>query len=530
MSRESVKFGTAREDPRGPGAGRAWLALLAFGCTTAPAPETGATPSPERPNVLFIAVDDLRPELGCYGAAHVLSPNIDRLASEGVLFERAYCQSAVCNPSRASLMTGKDPETIGVLDLHTDLRVVSPDVVTLPQHLRGHGWRTASIGKIYHNIFPDEPSWDVRAYLPGFPFDPDAVYAGEEGLAFQALRTERLVAAGRGESAKDRFGHYYLKAQATEAPDVPDAAYYDGAQTDWAVEQLAELARGEAPFFLAVGYYRPHLPFNAPKKYWDLYDREAIPLATGPAAEAVRDAPVMAINNLRELRGYTDFAHLSFPYESTLTEAERRLLKHGYLASVSYVDAQVGRLLSRLDELGLGGDTIVVLWGDHGWKLGEHRSWGKMTNYEIDTRVPLIVRAPGAQRAGRRVRSMVELVDLFPTLCELVGAPLREDLEGTSLVPLLCGDGPAKSAVFSMYLREGIWVGPDGAEHIGHAIRTDRYRLVEWRERETGAVSGLELYDEVADPGETQNVAGRPENAALVEELLGRLHEGRKGE
>ncbi len=420
-------------------------------------------------------------------------------------------------------MTGKYPETIGVLDLRTDLRKVQPDVVTLPQHLRSGGYFTASVGKIFHNIFPDEPSWDLRHSIPGFPFDPDAVYLGEEGRRIQARRVEEWEKLGRAENRKDRFGHYYVKAQATEAPDVADAAYYDGAQTDWAVEELAKLGQREEPFFLAVGYYRPHLPFNAPRRYWDLYQRAELPLATGPEAELVLNAPPMAINNLRELRGYTDFSGLGHPFETVLGLAEQRLLKHGYLASVSYVDAQVGRLLDRLEELGLADNTVVVLWGDHGWKLGEHRSWGKMTNYEIDVRVPLLLRVPGAQQAGRRVKAPVELVDLFPTLCEVVGAPIPEDLEGTSLVPLLTHDAPWSDAAFSVFLREGIWVGPGGKEHIGRAIRTSTHRLVEWRSRVSSEVSGIELYDHRVDPCESNNVAEEPRNESLVEELRARL-------
>jgi iduronate 2-sulfatase len=492
-----------------------WVCLC--GCTS-------ANKDARRPNVLFIAIDDLRPELGCYGASHVISPNIDRLAESGVVFERAYCQSAVCNPSRASLMTGKYPETIGVLDLGTDLRKVQPDVVTLPQHLRTDGYFTASIGKIYHNIFPDEASWDLRQYIPGFPFDPDAVYLSQKGQAIQKDRIEQWTKRGRAEQRKDRFGHYYVKAQATEAPDVADSAYYDGAQTDWAVDQLAKLALQQEPFFLAVGYYRPHLPFNAPSRYWDLYDRAQIPLATGPAAAPVQNAPGMAINNMRELRGYSDYSNLAHPSASALSVDDQRLLIHGYLASVSYVDAQVGRLLEQLDQLGLAQNTIVVLWGDHGWKLGEHQSWGKMTNYEIDVRVPLLVRAPGAQLAGRRVTASVELVDLFPTLCDLTGAPIPADLEGSSLAPLLKQDVPWTDAAFSMYLREGIWVGPDGQEHIGRSIRTNSHRLVEWRSRASQELTGLELYDHKTDPAESRNVAEVPQNAILVEALRERLH------
>ncbi len=489
-------------------------------------------PGGQQRNVLFIPVDDLRPELGCYGAEHVVSPNIDRLASGGIVLRQAHCQSAVCNPSRASLLTGLRPDSTRVWDLQTDLRTVLPDVVTLPQYFRKSGYHTASIGKVFHNIFPDPPSWDERKYLDGFPFDPDAVYAGEEGVTIQAERRQRIIDEGRAEERKDRFGHFYLKAQATERTNVPDNAYYDGAQTDWAVDKLGELAARDEPFFLAVGYYRPHLPFNCPKKYWDLYDPDEIPLA--PNDFVPHGAPGMAINNMRELRGYTDFSDVKHPSEGKLTEAEARHLKHGYLACVSYIDTQIGRLLDRLDELGLSENTTVVLWGDHGWKLGEHNSWAKMTNYEIDTHVPLIFRSPGQIRAGLSSDGMVEFVDVYPTLCQLCGLPVPSNLEGLSMTPLFSNPArPWKSAVFSQFLREGIWVGPDGIEYMGYAIRTDRYRYVEWHRWEGGgkmeeALSGVELYDHRSDPQENENLASRPEMKEIVSSLSGRLAAGWK--
>ena len=501
----------------------ALLLLASLLLSTCAGPSEGGRNSAP-PNVLFIPVDDLRPELGCYGAEHAITPSLDRLAESGVLFRRAYCQSAVCNPSRASLMTGKRPDTIGVLDLRTELRAGSPDVVTLPQHFRRHGYFTASTGKIYHNVFPDEPSWDERVYLLGYPFDPDAVYRGEAGLAIQEEKRQKRIANGRGKSGKDRFGFHYLKAQATEAPDVEDAAYYDGAQTDWAVKKLGELAERDEPFFLAVGYYRPHLPFNAPKRYWDLYDRDALPLAENDFVP--RGAPSMAPNTQRELRGYTDFRDAKHPAEEPLSETDQRRLKHGYLASVSYVDAQIGRLLDALDEHGLAENTIVVVWGDHGWKLGEHGGWGKMTNYEVDTRVPLLVRAPG-RGGGLDTSALVEFVDLFPTLCELCDVPVPDDLEGTSFLPLFADpDRPWKSAVFSQYLRQGIWVGPDGESYHGRAIRTERYRYVEWRHHETDELAGFELYDQVVDPQENENIADRPQHRALLARLRDRLTAG----
>lgn len=478
------------------------------------------------PNVLFIAVDDLRTELGCYGASYAITPNIDRLAREGVLFTQAHCQQAVCNPSRASVMTGRRPESLGVLDLRTDFRTAHPDLVTLPQQLHGSGYRTWSIGKIFHNNLPDPKSWsDPRTFLDGFPFDPDAVYCDPRNVAALEARKAELTAAGQDKRHIDRFGKWYLKCVATESPDVPDAAYFDGAQAEFAVSKLAELKAAGTPFFAAVGFYRPHLPFNAPKRYWDLYDRDAIPLADDRAP--VQDAPPMAINTMRELRGYTDFRDAPTPPEGPLTEAQMRLLRHGYLASVSYTDAQIGKLLDALDRLGLAENTVVVLWSDHGWKLGHHQSWCKMTNYEVDTRVPLIVKAPGRQVTGARCDALVELVDLYPTLCALCDAPLPDGLEGTSFAPLL--RDPArqwKEAVFSVFLREGIWVAPDGIEYFGRAIRTATHRYVEWTVRKTGALAARELYDHRTDPGENVNVAGLAANRAVVDELAARLRAG----
>jgi arylsulfatase A-like enzyme len=486
---------------------------------------TGCRPPSEqsRPNVLFIAVDDLRPEIGAYGNPHVRTPHMDRLAQSGVTFTRAYVQQAVCNPSRASLMTGLRPDTLRVWDLQTGFRDTTPDAVTLPQHFRRHGYHAAAIGKIYHNVIPDPASWsEPWLHIDGYPFDPDAVYRHPVNVAIQEARKKEILAAGRQERSIDRYGQWYLKANATEIVDGPDDLYYDGAQTDVALEKLGELKDREEPFFFAIGYYRPHLPFNAPKRYWDLYDPDTLPRAEN--LSPAESAPPMAVNNMRELRGYSDFAHAPHPIDGGLTESEARHLKHGYYASVSYVDAQVGRLLDRLEELDLADDTIVVLWGDHGWKLGEHRSWGKMTNYEIDTRAPLIIRAPGWP-TNLKVPGLVEFVDVYPTLCELAGLPVPGELEGQSTVPLFeKPDRPWKTAAFSQFLREGIWVAPDGVEYMGYSVRTDRYRYVEWVSWETGELVARELYDHETDPRETVNLATRPEHADRVAEL-GRLRQ-----
>jgi arylsulfatase A-like enzyme len=472
------------------------------------------------PNVLFLAVDDLRPELGVYGAKHVESPHIDALARSSTMFTRAYCQSALCNPSRASMMTGLRPDTLRVWDLQTDFRSTRPEATTIPQRFRAHGYRTVGIGKIFHNTFPDAASWDEEMRIPGYPFDPDAVYRSASEVAAIEERKRQITAQGQQQRYIDRYGEWYLKGSATEAPDVADNAYFDGAQTDAAIAKLRELRDESKPFFFGVGYYRPHLPFNAPKRYWDLYDRERIPLS--PYPQRARGAPLMAGNMNRELRGYRDFANAPRPHEGSLTEAQQRLLRHGYFASVSYIDAQIGRLLAELDRLKLADNTIIVLWGDHGWKLGEHNSWGKMTNYEIDTRIPLLIRAPGV-RPGV-CNGLVESVDLFPTLCALSDVPAPGGMEGSNLTPLLRDPRrrSGKRAIFTQYLRNGIWVAPDGVEYMGRAIRTESHRYVEWRKWPTGDLAGRELYDLTQDPAETVNL----DDARLMDTLAARLQRG----
>ena len=485
-------------------------------------------PAKEKPNILFIAVDDLRPELGCYGNNYVISPNIDRLAHDGITFTQAHCQSAVCNPSRASLLTGLRPDTIKVWDLRTNFRDNMPDAVTLPQYFKKNGYHTVGIGKIYHNIIPDDLSWcEPKLRINGYPFDPDAVYRSEKGIEYIENRKEQITSEGKQDRYIDRYGEWYLKAMAYEMPDVPDNAYFDGAQTDVAVEKLAELQKMDKPFFFGVGYYRPHLPFNVPKKYWDMYKREEIPLAENDFVP--KNVPPMALNNLRELKGYTDFKHIVHPLEGKLTEEESRVLKHGYLASVTYIDAQIGRLLKRLKELKLDKNTIVVLWGDHGWKLGEHNSWCKMTDFEIDTRVPMIISSPGTK--GKKIKSdrMVEYVDIYPTLCEMSGLKIPSGLEGISAVPLIADpEKPWKKAVFSQFLREGIWVGPDGIEYMGYSIRTERYRYNEWINWKTKELAAIELYDHLHDPGENENIAVGNEHSQLIRELSKRLKAGWK--
>lgn len=494
----------------------------------APAAAPRVPPAKARPNILFIPVDDMRPELGCYGSRVVKSPNIDALAKDGVVFTQAHCSQAVCNPSRASLLTGLRPDTIRVWDLFTDFRKTAPNAVTVLQHFKANGYYTVGTGKTFHNSFDDPVSWsEPENHLPGYPFDPDATYVlTENNNGIEAVK-KQLIAEGKEKSRIDRFGKWYLKTVVTECADVPDNAYYDGAQTDWAMEKLKELKAKRQPFFLSVGYYRPHMPFNAPKKYWDLYDRATLPLADNQYVP--KDAPIMAQDTNKEIQSYVEFkGHSDVPSKWTMPENMQRLMKHGYYASVSYTDAQIGKLVQALKDEGLYENTIIVLWGDHGWKLGEHNGWGKMTNYEIDTRSLLVVRDPRL-KTGRRVDRLVEFVDIYPTLCELTGLPLRPELEGTSFVPLLKNPKRSwKPAVFSQYQRAGYFAAADGKEYMGYSMRTGRYRYVEWRQLKTGDAAGVEIYDHKTDPQENENLALKPGQAALVKRLAAQLKAGWK--
>jgi len=480
------------------------------------------------PNVLFICVDDLRPELGCYGCPHVLSPNIDWLAGMGCMFERHYCQVALCNPSRSSMLTGQRPDSLSVWGLDEHFRECRPDAVSLPEHFQNHGYHTAAIGKIYHNDKLDPRSWsEPRICIDGYPYDPDAVYRDDGNVHYLEQRKEQIRAEGREQRYIDPFGEWYLKACATEAPDVPDDAYYDGAQTDIALDKLSELHAADSPFFFGIGFYRPHLPFNVPKCYWDLYQREDIELAENDMPPM--GAPPMAINNMRELSGYTDFKDAPHPDVGQLNADDAKLLRHGYFASVSYIDAQVGKLLSHLESLGALDDTLVVLWGDNGWKLGEYGSWGKMTNYEMDTRIPLIIKPPGSGRGDSEEpsarRQLTESVDIFPTLCELAGLPLPPDVElaGQSLVPCIAEPERAgKTTAFSQFLRHGIWGAPDGKETMGYTVRTEDWRYVEWFHADQTEVLATELYDLRSQGLESENVSGR-DDVREVESQLARV-------
>ncbi|TWU56274.1 sulfatase [Rubripirellula reticaptiva] len=454
-------------------------------------------------NVLFIAVDDLRTELGCYGEPAIQSPNIDRLAKSGVLFDRAYCQVAVCNPSRVSIMTGLRPDTTKVWDLVTEFRTTMPDAVTMPKHFIDHGYHAVSYGKIFHNPWPDNESWSEPHAWP----TPRVLWSDDSKRKLAEFRIQMKV-EGRPQKKINR-----MRAEATEIVDVPEHLHIDGAIAEQALTAMKRLAKQDKPFFLAAGFVRPHLPFVVPRKYWELYDPKSIPVAVNPMLP--KDSPAFAMNTMYELRDYFDFAGAPAPDQGSLTNEQQRRLKHGYYASVSFIDSLVGKLISELDLLGLSENTVVVLWSDHGWKLGEHNSWCKQTNHEIDTRVPLIIRAPSAKGNGQKTRALVELLDVFPTLCELTGLPIPDQLEGRSLTPLLAGsDQEVKQAAFSQFQRKH-----NGTPMMGYSMRTSRYRYTQWQDRRNGKVIATELYDHETDPMENTNIASAPENRQTLADL-----------
>lgn len=460
---------------------------------------------PQRPNVLFVVVDDLRPQLNCYDVDWILSPNIDDLAAGGLVFERAYCQQAVCAPSRASVLSGCRPATTGIYDLQTPLRSVMPDVVTLPQHFKQHGYTTASIGKVYHHAKDDLEAWSRE------PFQSKGDWQGRGYLTDEAIETIKRTNAEMAAQGSSRRG----LGPAFEAAEVEDDGYHDGKDAQAAIAALQDLVDQDQPFFLALGFHKPHLPFNAPKRYWDMYDPAALPLAPNPFEP--EGVTAFSLTDFGELRGY-----FGIPKEGEIPDELARKLIHGYAACVTYMDAQLGKVIAELDRLGVREETVIVLWGDHGWKLGEHASWCKHTNFEIDARAPMLISVPGTT-AGARTGALVEFVDMYPTLCELCGLPVPEHCEGLSFVPLLDDpDRPWKRAAFSQYPRRG-------GEVMGTTMRTDRFRYTVWEDVTSGEVLARELYDHAEDPHENVNAALSPAYREEVARLEAQLRRGWQG-
>lgn len=516
----------------------------------------------QKPNILFIAIDDLRPELGSYGSEIAVSPNLDKLASQGLQFNNAYCQQAICGPSRASVLSGIRPETSGVFHNYIKFRDVNPDVVTLPQHFKQNGYETVYTGKIFHHgDLDDEKSWSRLPSIDSMTakgIKNPVAFALEENVKERA-ETRKAMIAKYGDVAK--FG--LASGAAYESADVSDNTYGDGYNTELAIATMKEMFKNDAekPFFLGLGFNKPHLNWVAPKKYWDLYDRDKIALDL--KTQRPENGAEMGLHPSFELR-----VRSGIPKTGPIDKELATTLKHAYLACVSYVDAQIGKMITALEDEGLRDNTIIIVWSDHGYHLGDMGIWGKATNYEIATRVPLIIWTPDMPKGsqGKTTDALVELVDMYPTLAELAGLDIPDHIEGTSFKPLI--ENPNlkwKSAAFSQFpspaLREWgafpirpamreTYFGPllrdvenriiaqqkdkwdrDLFENnlMGYAMRTEQYRLVAWKDRTSPNKEPLyiELYDHKVDPTESINIAD--DNQAVVADLLAQLDKGYQG-
>lgn len=481
------------------------------------------------PNVIFIAIDDLKPTIGAFGDAFAETPILDKLAKHATVFLNNHTQQAVCGPSRASLLTGKRPDYTKVRDLKTKMRDINPNILTIPQYFKENGYTTAGVGKIYDprcvDKYRDEPSWSVPFIKEGdlnYPKD-----YGEPALGYyqntkikKHINTLRKEALDKGVSNINKYVRDRYKPP-FEITNAPDEAYTDGAITVSALSLLDEVSSDSAkPFFLAVGFKRPHLPFVAPKKYWDLYDKDAIQLAA--FQKKSKNGTDLAYHSSGEMRSYLSPEVEYKLNEKKLLEMDEELQKnliHGYYACVSFVDVQVGKILEKLKQKDLDKNTIIVVWGDHGWHLGDHSLWNKHSNFEQATRSPLMVYVPNSNTSVQ-VNSPTEFVDLFPTLCELSGLSIPENLDGKSLLPLInqSNDVIKKYAVSQWHK----------GKVTGYSFRTENFRYTVWIDKKKSTefitssdIVAQELYDYSKDPLETINHFGHAEYKTIQEELIG---------
>jgi iduronate 2-sulfatase len=444
----------------------------------------------QKPNVLFIAVDDLRPQLNCYGATQMHTPNIDRLAGKGVMFRRAYCQQAVSAPSRNSLLTGLRPDAMGIYDLQTFFRTKVPDVITLPEIFRMNGYRTETIGKIFHTSHgnkDDANSWSVPSWELG------KIRAGMRKIS----RGDTTGLESDYPRVKNVQLPYYCS-------DAPEENMSDAMISRIGVERIKALK--DTAFFLAVGFFKPHLPFVSPKKYWDLYDPDQISIPGRKHPEGMSPYALINPTGAGEVKSY-----YGIPQNGLLDDETSRKLIHAYYAAVSMIDAQVGKLLDALEENGLADNTIIILWGDHGWKLGEYGAWAKHSNMELDTNAPLIISAPG-YRDGTNTSSLTEFTDIYPTLCDLAGITKPGHLEGKSLLPVLKNPKASVHEVAISQFPRGNGLGYDNKQEImGYSMRTDKYRYTRWQKYENPAdVVDIELYDHSGGKLAKENLARKP--------------------
>lgn len=447
----------------------------------------------QKQNVLFIIVDDLNILLESYGAEGIVTPNIDKLATEGRMFTRAYVQNPLCNPSRASFMTGKRPNELNIQRLHKSFRDLYPEIETIPQYFKHNGYYSVGIGKIYHNWGEqfrdgDPSSWSEPPFYHWAPHYQDW-YVAERPYQWHSDLE---------------------KGPAVQREDVPDEAYIDGRIANAAVNKLRELQ--ETPFFLAVGFWKPHLPYNAPKKYWDLYERDKLPSPPKYKSPVV-GVPEIAYVNSNEARSYTDV-----PNEGEIPEWKKSELRHGYLAVISYLDAQVGKVLDELKRLDLEKETAVIFVSDHGYHAGEHGQFGKWTNFEIGTRVPLIIKTPGMNAPGKKSENIVELIDLYPTLIDFANLPKKSDLSGVSLLPIIKDpEANVKSVAISQTTRP--LQGGAKYEILGSSIRNEKYRYNIWVRQEDKKIIAEELYNLSGDLFDVKNVAGDKEFESIKNQM-----------
>ncbi len=452
----------------------------------------------KKPNILMIVVDDLRPQLACYGQSQMKSPNIDRLAAEGVLFNRAYCMVAICGASRASLMTSIRPAPKRFVGHLAYAEKEAPGITTLNTHLRQNSYYTVSNGKVFHHLDDNAIGWSEPAWRPD----------QRNGAAPAGKSAPKEKAGGKtdGEAGQNKDEDGNSRREPYQISPLSDEELGDGQLARKTIADLRRLKAKGQPFFLAAGFFKPHLPFIAPKKYWDLYPAETVKLPTD--YDRPKDAPDVAIHNSGELRNFA-----GVPATGPVSDDMARNLIRGYQACVSFTDAQIGRVLGELDRLDLAKDTIVILWGDHGWSLGEHTLWCKHSCFETAMRVPLIVRAP-AVKGGVRTEALTELIDVYPSLCELAGAPIPSHVQGRSFVPLLRRPAmPWKDQAIGRY-------GP------GDTIRTATHRFTEYSTAQRGPFARM-LYDHRADPGENVNLSEQPAHAEITSRLTERLRAGK---
>ncbi|MFB9056885.1 sulfatase [Mariniflexile ostreae] len=481
-----------------------------------------------KPNVLFIAIDDLKPTIGSYGDSFAITPNIDKISKNATVFMNNHTQQAICGPSRASVLTGKRPDYTKVRDLETKMRDVHPDILTIPQYFKENGYITAATGKIYDfrciDEFGDKPSWTIPyiqendlEYPEGYG-NPVLAYYQNEDIK---KRFSELIAEAKSKGIED--GMTYAKEiykPPFETSDAPDEAYRDGAIAKHAMQLLDTVSKDSKPFFLGVGFKRPHLPFVASQKYWDLYDRDKIKIATNQ--KRVENGVEIAYHNSFEILKYKT-PEIDYIVKNGLLELDpdiQKKLIHGYYASVSFVDTQIGKIMDKLKEKGLDKNTIIVIWGDHGWHLGDHSMWNKHSNFEQATRSPLIIYAPNTNKKQLNVTSPTALLDIFPTLCELSQMEVPKHLDGKSLRPIMNGTvKQVKPYAVSQYPRE---------KHTGYSFRTDRYRYTVWlgnNKKSTDRITNKdilaqELYDYNNDPLERVNIFGDKKHKRTQQTLV----------